>query len=218
MPARLALTQLALRREDPDVALKFAAGHLENESQQRRFDAARSSGSARKGQFDEARALLDKILKANPNQADTLLEMGVLNLMQKRYKEAEESFRKAYAVDPSNLRGLLGVAEVYFQQNEPDKAIQVITDEVEKQPQRADLKKELANVELRAKQYDKAIPDYQAMLDQYKDAPAEQAEIYSRHGITYSVLGNGQQAIEDLRKAKPLAPTNVAYISQLAQF
>ena len=130
MPARLALTQLALRRGDCDAALKMAQETLKINPSAASRPCSKPRAYLRKGQFDEARALLEKILKVNPNQADTLLELGVLNLMQKRYKEAEEPFRKAYAVDPSNLRGLLGLAEIQFQQKQPDKAIQLIADEV----------------------------------------------------------------------------------------
>jgi len=162
--------------------------------------------------------LLDRILKLNPKQADTLLEMGVLNLVQKRYKDAEDMFQKAYAVDPANLRGLLGLAQVHFEQNQPGQAIQVIADEVKKQPQRPDLKKELANAEVRAKQYEKAIADYQSVMGVYKDAPLEQADLYDRISITYSALGDTNKAIENMQMAKKLAPLNIAYMAALAEF
>jgi len=138
--------------------------------------------------------------------------------MQKRYTEAEEIFRKAYSVDPSNLRGLLGLVEIQFQLGQPDQAIKTIADEAQKQPQRADLKKELANVELRAGHFDKAVSDYQAILDRYKDAPIEQAEIYFRISTAYALRDDYQKAIEYIQKAKKLTPTQVQYISALAQY
>jgi tetratricopeptide (TPR) repeat protein len=217
MPARLALTQLALRRGDADAALKFAQETLKMNPNSGISTLLEAAAYLRKGQFDESRTLLEKIVKVNPNQADTLLELGVLNLVQKRFKEAEESFRKAYTVDPSNLRGLMGLAEIHFQQNEPEKGVQVIAEEVQKQPQRFDLKKELANAEYRAKQYDKAIQDYQSILDRYKDTPMDQADIYGRIGMTYSTKGDIQKGIENFQKARQLVPANVSYISQLAE-
>jgi tetratricopeptide (TPR) repeat protein len=218
MPARLALTQLSLRRGDPDGALKYAQETLKMNPNSGVSLLLEAAALSRKGEFDQARTLLERILKTNPNQADTLLELAVLDLMQKRYKEADEPFRRAYSVDPSNLRGLLGLAEIHFQQNEPDKAVQVLADELKKQPQRPDLKKELANAELRARQFDKAIADYQSIIDRYKDAPLEQADIYNRIGVTYASLLNFPKAIENMQKAKQLAPANVNYISMLAQF
>lgn len=218
MPARMALTQLALRRNDPDTALKYAQDTLKMSPNNGVSVLLEAAALLRKGEYDEARTLLDRILKANPNQADTLLEMGVLNLMQKRYKEAQDAFQKAYTVDPSNLRGLLGVAAVYLQQNQPEKALQVVSDESKKSPQRADLKKELANIEGQVKQYDKAIADYQSILTIYKDAPLEQADLYNRIGLTYAISGDYNKAIENEQRAKKLAPSNILYIATLAEF
>jgi len=218
MPARLALTQLALRRGDADAALKMAQETLKINPSSGISTLLEAAAYLRKGQFDDSRTLLEKVLKSNPNQADTLLELGVLDLVQKRYKEAEEPFRKAYAVDPSNLRGLLGTAEIHFQQGEPEKGVQVLADEAAKQPQRADLKKELANAEFRAKKFDKAVADYQSILDRYKDSPIEQAEIYFRIGITLGSRGDIPKGIENVAKARALVPTNVQYISQNAEY
>ena len=218
MPARLALSQLALRRGDPDTALKLAQETLKmnpNSGISTLFEAA---ALVRKGQYDEGRGLLQKILKANPNQADTLLELAVLDLVQKHYKDSAESFRKAYAADPSNLNGLKGLSEILFAQNEPAKAVQVIADEVQKQPQRADLKKELAYAEYRAKQFDKAIADYQSVLDRFKDAPMEQADVYNRIGNIYFTKGDTQGAFDNMNKARQLVPNNVLYVSQCAQY
>lgn len=218
MPARLALTQLALRRNDPDVALKYAQETLKMNPNSGVSTLMEAAAYLRKGEYDEARALLDRILKANPNQADSLLELAVLDLMQKRYKEAEEPFRKAYTVDPSNPRGLLGLAEIHFLQNEPDKAVEVIADEAKKQPQRADLKKELATAEYRARQFDKSVSDFQSIVDKFKDSPLEQADLYSRMGMAYQASGNDPKAIESMLKARQLAPGSVGYISTLALF
>jgi Flp pilus assembly protein TadD len=162
--------------------------------------------------------VVSKPLKASAGQVDKLLELAVRALEQKRYEDAGEEFRRAYELDPSNLRGLLGMAEVYFQLDQPDKAVQAIAHEVRKTPQRLDLRKELANTEFRAGQFDRAIADYGSLIDRIKDSPIEQAELYARIGTTYSRAGDTQQAVENLQKARQLNPTNVAYITQFAQF
>lgn len=218
MPARLALTQLAVRRGDLDLAVKYAQENLKMNPNNGVSVLLEAAALLRKGNYDESRALLERILKTNPNQADTLLELGVLDLTQKRYKEAEEPFSKAYSVDPSNLRGLLGLAEIHFAQNQPDQAIRVVASEVQKKPSRADLKKALADVELRGQQYPKAIADYQSVLGRYRDAPADQADIYRLIGISYSLVGDLQSAIENLKMAHRLVPSNVSYMLLLADF
>ena len=155
-------------------------------------------------------------MKVNPKQADTLAELAVANLVQKRYKEAEELFQKAYQADPSNVRGLLGMARVRLVQNDPDGAVRVITDEIKKQPQRADLKRELPDIELQVRHYDKAIEDYQSILDHYKNAPIEQAEIYGRIGQAYDLKGDLQHGVDNYQKARQLVPSNIFYVRRLA--
>ena len=51
------------------------------------------------------------MLKANPSSPDIHFQMGVVNLAENRYKEAEEAFRKSYQLNPANSRGLMGVVE-----------------------------------------------------------------------------------------------------------
>ena len=82
----------------------------------------------------------------------------------------------------------------------------MIADEAKKQPQRADLKKELAGAEFQAKDYDKAIADFQSILDRYKDAPIEQGEIYERIAIVYGAKKRFQHAVDN-RKPDNWPPT-----------
>jgi tetratricopeptide (TPR) repeat protein len=216
-PARQALAQLALRQGDPDTALKYSQQSLTANPDNGPARLMEAAALLRKGQFDEARALLEEILKTNPDQTDTLLELGVLHLAQKHFDQAEGPFRRAYELQPSNLRGLLGLAEILFQQNQPDQAVQLIAGELKKHPQRADLQKELANAEFRTRQFDKAIADYQSVLEKQKDTPLEQADLHNRIGIAWSSLGDTHKAIENLQEASRLDPANAGYLSALAQ-
>ena len=218
MPARLALTQLSLRKGDADAALREAQETLRMNPTSGVATLLEAAAYLRKGDYDNAREILNKILKVNPNQADTLLEMAVLNLEEKKFKEAEEPFRKAYTVDPSNLRGLVGMAEVHFRLKEPDKAVALIAAEVQKFPQRADMKKELATAEARAEMYDKAIADYQSVADRYKDSPSDQAEIMANIAVIYREKKDMQRALDYMEKAKQLAPSSVGYMSSVAEF
>jgi tetratricopeptide (TPR) repeat protein len=217
-PARQALTQLALRRGDFDSTLKYAEETLRRDPDDNVAALLKAAALEHKGSYDEARTMLDRLLKKNAENKDALLELGVLDLVQKRYAEAEGPFRIAYALDPSNLRGLLGMAQVCFEEGKPEQAVKLIADEAARQPQRSELRKELANTEVRAKQYEKAIADYQAVLETYKDAPVEQADLYNRAGITYAMTNNFEKAIESLEKATQLAPANVGYAASLAEF
>lgn len=60
--------------------------------------------------FDEARLLLKKLLEAQPNHFNALLELGRVARQQSRYTEAIEQFQKALAINPSNSWLPCGIA------------------------------------------------------------------------------------------------------------
>jgi len=167
-------------------------------------------------QPDEAADQLDKLLKIYPYDTDALIESGAVNLQLNHYPEAEKAFRRAYDLDSSNLRGLRGVAEVGFLMKEPDKAVQTIAAEVEKYPQRADLRKELGTTEFRAKEFDKAIADFSSILQKYQDKPKEQADLYAGIGRAYQSKGDLPSSVENLKKATQMAPDDATYVGALA--
>jgi tetratricopeptide (TPR) repeat protein len=129
-----------------------------------------------------------------------------------------EPFRKAYRVDPTRLNGLLGLVEVYFAQNEPDQAINLLASEASKSPKRADLRRELANAEVRARRYDKAIAEYQAALTQTSNNPEQQADILSRIAQAYALQGDFARGLEIVQQATALQPKNTGYAFMLAQY
>jgi tetratricopeptide (TPR) repeat protein len=216
MPARLALAQIALLRHDPDTALTWAQTGLKMDPRSADSAFLEASAYADKGELDKARPLLETLVKDNPRKADPLAALASLEMREKRYKEAEELFRRAYEAEPSNLRGLLGMAEVYARQNDPAGAVQVIAAEVKKQPRRPDLVRALADVEMKNRQYDKAIADYQSVVDQYRAAPLEEAQIIERMGESYEIKGDLQKSLDSYRRARQLAPSNTLYIRRIA--
>ena len=99
---------------------------------------------------------------------------------------------------------------------QPDKAIDAVAREVQKDPQRAALVRELANVELSAGQLDKAAANYQSLLPRYKDAPEEQANVYASLAAVYQKQDDLPRAIESLKHATQLAPKVTVYVISLA--
>jgi tetratricopeptide (TPR) repeat protein len=216
-PARIMLSQIALQRGDADKALLLAQDALRIRPTDGAARLLEATAYVHRGEFDKARERLEILVKMNPNVGDPLAEMGVLNLLQQRYKESEEYFRRAYEAEPSNIRGLIGIVQVRIQTMYFDGALQAVAVEVKKHPERVDLKRELADAELQAGRYDKAIADYRAVVDQYKNTPLEQAEIYGRIGQSYDLKGDLQNGIENYRKSRQLAPSTTFYIQRIGE-
>jgi tetratricopeptide (TPR) repeat protein len=217
MPARLAITQIALRRGDYEGALRAARETSKINPTNGVSRLLEADALINLGKFDEARTILNLILKSNPTQVDTLNELATLNRIQKRYAEADELFQKCYEVDPSNTRGLQGRIQVRVDQNQPDKAVQLIADEVAKHPERPDLRRMLAGTEMYVKHYDQAIADFQKVLDRYKDSPLEESSLYYYIGQAYGSKGDYAKALDNLKKASTLMPSNTLYLSSLAE-
>lgn len=216
MPPRLALAQVALARGDNEGALKTTEEVLKMDHGSGAAKLLQSAALMRMGRYDESKKAIATILAVNPKQPDTLLEMGVLNLMEKKYAEAAESFKQGYQSDPSNTRGLLGQAEAYLLMNKPDEAIKVVQMESDRLPNRSDLKRDLADIQYRTGHIDQAMQMYQTLLPFYKDNPRQLGELHARMGDANIRKKNVPEAIAELKKARDLIPDSTPVLNTLA--
>lgn len=215
MPARLAQTQVALIRGDNDAALHAADETLRIAPKNIQARVMKAAALQRLQRFDEARALLNVVLEKQPNQEETLLEMGVLDLNQKKIKEAEELFHRAYQAQPNNLRGLLGESRALLMEGQADKSVQLVETEAQKAPANLDLQRELGNSEVGAGQYDKAIATFQGLLTKISE-PRQQADLWTRIAESYLRKGDIPQSINSLEKARQGQPNNPSLMTNLA--
>jgi len=214
IPARLAQIQVDLLRQNNDAALHDAdqtIGMAPNNVQVRVMKAA---ALQRLGRFDEARTLLTAILDKQPNQVETLLELGVLDLNQRKNKDAQDLFHRAYLANPNNLRGLLGESRALLLDNQPDKSVQLVETEAQKKPANLDLQRELGNSQMSAGQYDKAIATYHGLMAKVTD-PRQQSDLWIRAGEAYLRKGDVQQSINSLEKSRAAQPTNASITTNL---
>jgi len=216
LPARLAQIQVSLIRGDSDAALHQADEAIRIAPNGIEGRVMKAAALQRLQRYDEARALLTVIIEKMPKQVDTLLELGVLDLNQKKIKDAEDFFRRAYEANPNNLRGLLGESRAYLADGQPDKSVQLIEAEAQKKPASLDLQREVGNAEVNAGQYDKAIATYQGLLARVSD-PRLQSDIWSRIGASYLRKGDIQQSINSLEKARQGQPNNTSITTNLGQ-
>jgi tetratricopeptide (TPR) repeat protein len=215
MPARLALTQVDLLRSDFDAAIRDSDEILKIQPGSIQGRVMKSAALMRTNKPDEARALIDPILKAQPNQPDALLQIAVLDLTQKKTKDAIDHFQKAYAAAPGNIRGLLGMSRAYLTDNQPDKSIEVIKTEAQKYPDRMDLLRELGNAQMAAGHFDEAVASYQSLLAKAKD-PKLQADVWSKVAQAYRYRGDVQHAVDALEKAHLGLPDSSNILTNLA--
>jgi tetratricopeptide (TPR) repeat protein len=165
--------------------------------------------------FGESRVMLDSMLKSNPGSPDVLFQLGVVDLAENRYKDAEDAFRRSYQLNPANPRGLMGIVETNMAQNKTDEALKILQAESEKAPNRVDLMLALGNTAVRAGKYDFAIETFNRVLAQTEKGKG-QGDLYLRIGETQRRKGDLNSAIQSLQKARETLPDNIVVLSTLA--
>jgi tetratricopeptide (TPR) repeat protein len=213
--ARLAMAELQVAHGEFDAALKSAEAVLAIDKGN--FSARLIESAALVGQkkLNESRGLLDAMLKANPASPDVLFQLGVVNLAENRFKEAEDAFRRSYQLNPANSRGLLGVVETGMAQNKGEEALKTLQAESDKAPGRVDLLRLLGDTAVRAGKLDFALQTFNRALGQVGKAK-EQGDIYLRIGGIYRRKGDLNASVQALRKALETLPDNIMVLSELA--
>jgi tetratricopeptide (TPR) repeat protein len=214
--ARLAMAQLQLNQRDFDAALKSAQAVLaidRNSNNARLIESAALMGQKK---FGDSRQLLDSMLKANANSPDVLFQLGIVNLAEDKYKEATDTFRRSYELNPANSRGLMGMVETEMAQHHPDQALQLLETEFAKAPNRMDLAMALGNTAVRAGKFDLAVSYFDKVSASLAKGSPLQGDIFLRIGETYRRKGDLTNAIVALQKARQILPENGPVLSTLA--
>src|ERR1035441_7406892 len=206
--ARLDMAKLQVARGEFDAALRSAEAVLTIDKGNVNARLIESAAMMGLKKFGDSHVMLDTMLKTNPGSPDVLFQLGVVNLAEKRYKEAEDAFRRAYQLNPADSRGLMGIVETDMAQNKADEALKLLQSESDKAPGRIDLLLSLANVAVRAGKYDFAIQTYDRMLV-LTDKSLKAGDIYMRIGETYRRKGDANNAIK-------MEPNNAIVLNNLA--
>ena len=214
--ARLDLARIEIAKGDYEGAMKTAAQALKDDPSNLSAKIIESAALLGQKKIAEARQLLESVRAQSPNSPDVVYQLGGVSLIEKKYKEADQEFRRAYDLSPNNMRGLTGMVETDLEQNKSDAAIQTLKDEISKNPERSEMRLLLADVEVRVGKFDEAVADYQAVVDKMGKNSKARARIFVRLGETYRRKGDLANAIQAFQKARELTPDDVLVLAELA--
>ena len=143
-------------KEKPAVVL--AQSSLTPE-QQRKYDyffleAMRMKG---KNEYDAAFGLLQHCLDINPNASSALYEISQYYMFLRQVPQGQEALEKAVASAPDNYWYSQGLASLYQQQNELDKAITLLEQMAVRFPGKQDPLFNLLDLYGRQEKYDEVI-------------------------------------------------------------
>lgn len=201
---RLALTQIHLSRGENAQALQSVDEVLQLSRGNLAARLLRSQALQALGKPGEARAELQTIVRVHPDNYDARLRLGLLELAARNFKAAEQIFRQCLADSKQETQCQIGLSEVFLAQNQPGKSVELLSAELNRQPNRRDLRLALANACVMAGRFDQALAEYKQLIAQEPDS----ADLHIRLAETYRRSGNVALAIENFRKAKQLRPND----------
>jgi len=204
MAPRVALAEISLRQRNHREVQQFADEILVRWPRDPRGRLLRAIALMGMKDYPKARAELTRLTRDYPRYPDALLQLGLLNLAEKRFKEADQIFRQLQQSQQSDIRPLEGMVEARLMQQQFGEALQLIQNEAKKLPNSPAIQFAYANTAARAGKYDLALDIYQKLAA----SNPKSADLYMRMALVQSQKGDLQAAIHSLEQASALAPND----------
>jgi tetratricopeptide (TPR) repeat protein len=210
--AKLALAQVYVTKGEFPRAVEVANDILQYDANSVPAKLLRSSAMIGLKEYVQARQELNAILQKNPQLTDAQFQLGMINFSEGNFKEAESVFRRLYNSTPQDPRGLLGTVEAMVSQKQYAQALQLINAELEKNPQRLDLRGALAQTAYRSGNYSLAITEYNKLLEKNP----KDTLLLMRKAEAQRASGDLQGAIKTVEAAQANEPTSAVPALTLA--
>jgi tetratricopeptide (TPR) repeat protein len=156
------------------------------------------------GRFAEARSILGGLQKRFPNAPGFDVELGFLNLHEKKLSEAERVFRKSYQAGQENLRPLLGLVQTLDAEKRAPETLPILEAELAKAPNRPQVQFMLAESYASTGNFEKAKQVLEDLA-----AHSDLALVHLRLGSLQIRTGEVDRGIATLKKASMLAPQSI---------
>lgn len=200
---RLALAELSLEGGQYAEALQHANDVLGIDANNSAARLFRSAGLTGIGNLVEARQELNRLTREYPDYRDAQIQMALLLIAEKNPSEARAVLEKVRrAAPPTDLRPLLGLAEISIAQGEPEKALEFLQQEVTRNPKSVPLRMSLARTAFRLGNFSKAAEEYNALS---KTDPRPN-EVFTRLGEVQYRMGDYTNAVVTFQTARTVLP------------
>ena len=193
-------------REKPAVAL--AQSSLTPE-QQRKYDYFFLEAMRLKEKKDYASAfgLLQHCLDIHPNAASALYEVSQYYMFLRQVPQGQEALEKAVANAPDNYWYSQGLASLYQQQNELDKAITLLEQMVVRFPAKQDPLFNLLDLYGRQEKYDKVI----STLNRLEKRMGKNEQLSMEKFRIYLQMKDDKKAFQEIESLVQEYPMDMRY-------
>lgn len=152
--------------------------------------------------FEQAVALVEEIIKDDPDVIDAYFTLGNLYFKEGKFEEALESFFKALERKPDDAFTAINIANSYISMGDFNEAEKFLLSIIDALPPDSQIHFILGNVNNFQKEYDEALKNYKKCLELNPSS----ASAYNAIGGIYVIQGNLDEAENFLEKAMDLNP------------
>ncbi len=125
----------------------------------------------RTGDFAEAIAILDKLVRQSPESDSIFRTLGIAHLALKQYAEAEQAYRNSLRSNPRDAERLCGLGDSLYYRQMFEKAIPVYKLALESDPDFAQVHSRLGAIYARRGRADLAAPHFERYAALTPDSP-----------------------------------------------
>jgi len=202
IPTLDSLSHLYLREQRFADAKRYSDMWLAIDSRNPSARLVQSASLFGLGDFLQTRTVLTGLIHDYPKLEGPYLQLGLLDIQEKQYAEAEALLGKRYQPGQGDIRLLRGMVEIYGARAQWEKAIALVQKELAAAPQSSEVQRLLAETAGRAGWLDIAIEQYQKLLQVQPASP----DIPFQLGLLYDSKRQFDQALVQFQAAGRLNP------------
>jgi tetratricopeptide (TPR) repeat protein len=212
---RVGLAQLQVMHGEYQAALDSVQEILQKDPNNISAKVIQSQAYLGQKKFGDSDTLLASMLKSNPSSPDVYYQLGTAALTEGKPAIAEEAFQRAYELNPTNSKSLLGMVDAEIQQGHPDKAMSLLQNEAKKAPNRLDIPLLMGTTAQREGKFQDSLTYFTKVLNGLDKKSKTRADLYLQIAQTYVLEGDRDSAITNLQKAREILPQNEIVLERL---
>lgn len=180
-----------------------------SEEQQRKYDYffLEAMRMKEKQQYDAAFGLLQHCLDINPNASSANYEMSQYYMFLRQVPQGQEALEKAVAGAPDNFWYSQGLVSLYQQQNELDKAVELLEKMVIRFPAKQDPLFNLLDIYGRQEKYDDVI----STLNRLEKRLGKNEQLSMEKFRIYLQMKDDKKAFQEIESLVNEYPMDVRY-------
>jgi predicted TPR repeat methyltransferase len=161
----------------------------------------------RQGKLDEAEALYQDVLQADPKHAEALHYLGLVRFQQRRWYDALKLARRAIDAAPNSVEPYINLGNTCVQLGLVAAAAQAYESAVELWPDHPEAAPRLAAVEKELARLEESVQTHRRALER---EPANADHLYALAGA-YEKMGRDEESFAILREALAIRPHGDAF-------